>query len=39
MMVVDTRPQPTGPANARVATEVSVGEVRQYIDRILKNAG
>ncbi len=39
MMVVDTRPQPAGPANARVATDVSVGEVRQYIDRILKNAG
>jgi inosine-uridine nucleoside N-ribohydrolase len=38
MMVVDTRNQPAGPANARVATEVSVGEVRQYIDRILKNA-
>ena len=39
MMVVDTRPQPAGPANARVATDVSVGEVRQYIERILKNAG
>ena len=38
MMVVDTRPQPAGPANARVATDVSVGEVRQYIERILKNA-
>jgi inosine-uridine nucleoside N-ribohydrolase len=38
MMVVDTRPQPGGPANARVATDVSVGEVRQYIDRILKGA-
>ena len=39
MMVVDTRPQPAGAANARVATDVSVGEVRQYIERILKNAG
>ena len=38
MMVVDTRPQPAGPANARVATDVSVGEVRQYIERTLKNA-
>ena len=38
MMVVDTRPQPAGPATARVATDVSVGEVRQYIDRILKAA-
>jgi inosine-uridine nucleoside N-ribohydrolase len=38
MMVVDTRPQPTGPANARLATDVAVGEVRQYIDRILKSA-
>ena len=38
MMVVDTRPQPAGPTNARVATDVSVGEVRQYIERILKNA-
>jgi len=39
MMVVDTRPQPAGPANARIATDVSVGEVRQYIERTLKNAG
>ena len=38
MMVVDTRPQPAGPTNSRVATDVSVGEVRQYIERILKNA-
>ena len=38
MMVVDTRPQPAGPSNSRVATDVSVGEVRQYIERILKNA-
>jgi len=39
MMVVDTRPQPVGPPNARVTTDVSVGEVRQYIERILKSAG
>ncbi|HEY3788052.1 MAG TPA: nucleoside hydrolase [Urbifossiella sp.] len=38
MLVVDTRPQPAGPANARVATDISVGEIRQYIDRILKSA-
>lgn len=38
MMVVDTRPQPAGPANARIATDVSVGEVRQYMERILKSA-
>jgi len=38
MLVVDTRPTPVGPANAHVATDVSVGEVRQYMDRILKNA-
>jgi inosine-uridine nucleoside N-ribohydrolase len=38
MLVVDTRLQPTGPANARVATDVSVGEIRQYIERILKGA-
>jgi inosine-uridine nucleoside N-ribohydrolase len=38
MLVVDVRPQPTGPANARIATDVSVGEVRQYIDRTLKQA-
>jgi len=38
MMVVDTRPQPAGPPNARVITDVSVGEVRQYIDRVLKCA-
>ena len=39
MMVVDTRIRTVGPANARIATDVSVGEVRQYIDRILKAAG
>jgi inosine-uridine nucleoside N-ribohydrolase len=38
MLVVDVRPQPAGPANARIATDVSVGEVRQYIDRTLKQA-
>jgi inosine-uridine nucleoside N-ribohydrolase len=38
MLVVDVRPQPAGPPNARVATDVQVAEVRQYIDRILKAA-
>jgi inosine-uridine nucleoside N-ribohydrolase len=38
MMVIDTRPQPAGPANARVATDVSVTDIRQYITRTLKNA-
>jgi inosine-uridine nucleoside N-ribohydrolase len=38
MTVVDARPNPAGPANARVATAVAVPEVRQYIDRILKGA-
>ena len=38
MTVVDARPSPAGPANARVATAVAVPEVRQYIDRILKAA-
>ncbi len=33
MMVVDTRPQPAGAANTRVITDVSVGEVRQYIEQ------
>lgn len=38
MMVVDTRSRPAGPPNARIATDVLVAEVRQYIDRILKAA-
>ncbi len=38
MVVVDTRPHPVGPANVQLATGVSVGEVRQYIDRILRQA-
>ncbi len=38
MLVVDVRPTPAGPPTARVATDVSVGEVRQYIDRTLKAA-
>lgn len=38
MLVVDVRPNPAGPPTARVATDVSVGEVRQYIERTLKAA-
>jgi inosine-uridine nucleoside N-ribohydrolase len=38
MTVVDTRSQPSGPANARVATDVNVPEVRQYMNRILNGA-
>lgn len=38
MLVVDVRAKPAGPPTARVATDVSVGEVRQYIERTLKAA-
>lgn len=38
MTVVDTRPTPAGPPNARIAADVAVAEVRQYITRILKGA-
>ena len=38
MTVVDARPSRTAAANTHVATGVSVGEVRQYIERILKAA-
>lgn len=38
MTVVDTRPTPAGPANARVATGVAVADVREYILKTLKNA-
>lgn len=38
MLVVDVRPTPAGPPTARVATDVAVGEVRQYIERTLKSA-
>lgn len=36
MLVVDARGQPTGPPNVQIATGAAIGEVRQYIDRILK---
>lgn len=38
MTVIDARSMPAGPANAQVATELAAGEVRQYIERILKGA-
>ncbi|HEY1192099.1 MAG TPA: nucleoside hydrolase [Gemmata sp.] len=38
MTVIDTRTNPSGPPNARVATGVAVNEVRAYIERTLKAA-
>ena len=38
MTVVDTRPTPAGPPNARVATGVAVADVREYILKTLKRA-
>jgi inosine-uridine nucleoside N-ribohydrolase len=38
MLVVDVRPQPAGPPNARIATDVIVADVRQYITRTLNGA-
>ncbi|WP_439628729.1 nucleoside hydrolase [Gemmata sp.] len=38
MTVVDARPSPTAAANCRVATSVSVAEVRDYIVKVLKQA-
>ncbi len=38
MTVVDARPHRSTPANARLATTLAVGEVRQYIDQILRAA-
>ena len=38
MMVVDSRPRPAGAANVQLATGAAIGEVRQYIERILKQA-
>lgn len=38
MTVIDTRSQPGGPPNARVATDVVVADIRQYITRTLKHA-
>ncbi|MCI0704455.1 MAG: nucleoside hydrolase [Planctomycetia bacterium] len=38
MTVIDTRANPTGVPNTRVATGVAVTDVRQYIERTLKAA-
>ncbi len=38
MMVVDARRSPAGRPNAQVGTDAAVGEIRQYIGRILKAA-
>lgn len=38
MTVIDARPQRSVAANARVATDVMVAEVRRYIQTILRNA-
>jgi hypothetical protein len=38
MMVVDTRKSSAGRPNAQVGVEAAVGEVRQYVNRILKSA-
>ncbi|MBX9622380.1 MAG: nucleoside hydrolase [Gemmataceae bacterium] len=39
MLVVDARRDPAGPPTARVATDVTVGEVREYMRTILSGAG
>jgi inosine-uridine nucleoside N-ribohydrolase len=38
MLVVDARKTPVGLPNAMIGTEVAIGEVRQYIDRVLRLA-
>ena len=38
MMVVDTRKSPVGRPSAQVGVEAAVGEIRQYMNRILKSA-
>ena len=38
MLVVDARKQPVGLPNAQIGVEAAIGEVRQYIERILKAA-
>ena len=39
MLVVDTRKQPGNMPNIQIGVEVAVGEIRQYIERVLKSAG
>lgn len=38
MLVVDCRKEPAHPPNALVGVDAAVGEIRQYIDRVLKQA-
>lgn len=38
MMVVDHRHTPSSKPNAQLGVDAAVGEIRQYIDRILRNA-
>lgn len=38
MVVIDARPQSAGLPNVQLATGAAIGEVRQYMDRILKQA-
>lgn len=38
MLVVDSRKKPAGLPNAQIGVELAIGEVRQYIDRILEGA-
>jgi inosine-uridine nucleoside N-ribohydrolase len=39
MLVVDARKKPVGLPNVQIGVEAAVGEIRQYIDRVLKLAG
>ena len=38
MLVVDSRKQPGNMPNALIGVDVAVGEIRQYIERVLKGA-
>jgi inosine-uridine nucleoside N-ribohydrolase len=38
MLVVDARKRPVGLPNAQIGVEAAIGEIRQYIDRVLKLA-
>lgn len=38
MLVVDARKQPVGLPNVQIGVEAAIGEVRQYIDRVLRTA-
>jgi inosine-uridine nucleoside N-ribohydrolase len=38
MLVVDARKKPLGLPNVQIGVEAAIGEIRQYIDRVLKQA-